>query len=210
MKLGRAIALAMIAIAALSIVAVLAFVALLCNSCGYMDSGSTISGPSHWYNFSVENASYVVVDVSCTTLGQNEINIIRSDSNNITFEAIHGPMIFTRAGEERYDDTLSVGISSSYASDMYYGGARLNVYLPEGPAYDIKVDTLRCAIRVANFTGTNLVVNNRYSGDLFIEGGDYDYVYADNGGSIAGEFRANKSTLKAGNGRVNVVTAQPG
>jgi hypothetical protein len=211
MKLARAIAVIICAAAILCIVAALIFLAFMCSSCGYLDRGSTISGPSHWYNYSVENASYVALDISCTTLGQNEINVLRSeDPGNIIMEAIHGEMIMTRSGKEQYDDTLRVGIGSSYASDMYYGGARLNVYLPEGPIYDIKVDTLRCAVHISNFTGTNLVVNNRYSGDLFIEGGDYDYVYADNGGTIAGEFRANKSTLKSGNGRVNIVTAVPG
>ncbi len=205
MKLMKAIATFICAVAILCVVVVLIFLALLCNSCGFLNSGSTIHGPSIWHNLSVGNASYVVVDVSCHTLGQNEINIMRSDSNNITLEAVHGSMILTRAWEERYDDALSVGISSTYGSDMYYGGARLNVYLPEGPAYDIKVDTLRCTIRVSSFSGTNLVVIDKYCGDLTIDGGSYDYVYVDVEGNINGTVCANRSTLKSSKGQVSLV-----
>lgn len=210
MRLVRAIVLSLAAMAALAIIAVIVFLAIICHSCGYIESGSTIAGPSQWYNYSVENASYVVLDIKCLTLGQNEINFIRSENpDTISVETVHKSMIMTRAGCKRYEEAMQVGISSSYASDMYYGGARINVYLPEGPVYDIKVDTIRCNTRIANFTGTNLIVNNRYSGDLTIDGGDYDYVYADNGGSISGRFHANNSTLRSGTGHVNVVTPQP-
>lgn len=210
MRLARAIALLIAAVAIIVLAAVLVFLAILCQSCGYSESGRTITGPSQWYNYSIENASYVVLDVSCLTLGENEINIIRSsDPGSIGIETVHRSMIMTRSSCERYGDAMQVGISSSYASDMYYGGARINVYLPDGPVYDIKVDTIRCNTRIGNFTGTNLVVKNQYSGDLSIDGGDYDYVYADNGGQISGRFRANDSTLKSGNGLVSVVTVQP-
>lgn len=210
MRLSRAISLMIAAAAIITLIAVLIFLAFLCQSCGYSESGRTIAGPSQWYNYSVDNASYVVLDVSCLTLGENEINILpSSDPRSISIEAVHRSMIVTRPAYERYGDAMQVGISSSYASDMYYGGARINVYLPDGPVYDIKVDTIRSNIRIGNFTGTNLVVKNQYSGDLAIEGGDYDSVYADNGGQITGRFRANNSTLKSGNGRVNVVTLQP-
>jgi hypothetical protein len=144
------------------------------------------------------------------TLGENEINIIKSSEPGIVrIETVHRSMIGMMASHEQYADVAQVGISASYASDMYYGGARINVYLPDGPVYDIKVDTIRSNIYIGNFSGTNLAVKNQYSGDLAIDGGDYDYVYADNGGQITGQFRANNSTLKSGNGRVNVVTLQP-
>lgn len=210
MKIAKMVALSLAAIAVLAVIAVLVFLAMLCQSCGYTESGRTIAGPSQWYNYSVENASYVVLDVNCLTLGENEINIVQSaDPGMIRIEAVHKSMIMTRSGCERYGDVMQAGVSSTYASDMYNGGARINVYLPEGPAYDIKVDTIRCTTRIENFTGTNLVVYDRYGGDLLIDGGDYDYVYADNAGSISGRFRANNSTLRSGTGHVNVVTAQP-
>lgn len=211
MKLLKTVVL-MIAVAALvAIVLILGFLAMLCQSCGYAESGRTIVGPSQWYNYSLENASYVVLDVSCMTLGENEINIIRSGEPGVLrIEAIHKSMIGTRAGCERYGESMQVGMSTGYMSDMYYGGARINVYLPEGPIYDIKVDTTRCNTRVGEFTGTNLVVNNQYSGDLTIDGGDYDHVYANNAGSITGRFTAHRSTLLSGTGQVSIVTAQPG
>lgn len=209
MKPLRAIGLIIAAAATIGLLAVLVFLAILCQSCGYSESGRTIAGPSQWYNYSVENASYVVLDVSCLTLGENEINILTSsDPGSIRIETVHQSMIMTRSGCERYGEAMQVSTSSSYASDMYYGGARINVYLPYGPVYDIRVDTIRCSTHIGNFTGTNLVVKNKYSGDLTIDGGDYDYVYADNGGQISGRFRANNSTLKSGNGRVSVVALQ--
>jgi hypothetical protein len=210
LRLSRAISIIIAAAAIIALTAVLVFLAFLCQSCGYGESGRTITGPSQWYNYSVDNVSYVVLDVSCLTLGENEINILpSSDPRSISIEAVHKSMITTRPAYERYGEAMQVGISSGYASDMYYGGARISVYLPEGPIYDIKVDTIRCTIHIGNFTGTNLVVKNQYSGALSIDGGNYDYVYADNGGQITGQFRANNSTLKSGNGRVNVVTQQP-
>lgn len=210
MKLAKAIALSLAAIAVFAIIAVLVFLAMLCHTCGYMDSGRTISAPSQWYNYSAGNASFIVLDIYCGTLGENEINVLRSTgSNNISFEAISGPMIFTRSSSERYGDVLYASILSSYGSDMYYGGVRLNIYLPEGMAYDIKISTDRSSIHVAGFTGTNLIVVNPHGGDLTIDGGDYDYVYADNGGSISGRFYANNSTLRSGTSHVNVTTPQP-
>jgi hypothetical protein len=210
MKLSSAIALAIAVIAFIAVIAVLAFLVMLCQSCGYRESGRTIAGPSQWYNYSVENASYVVLDINCHTLGENEINIVKaSDPGVIRVETVHKSMVMTRTGCERYGEAMQVGISSSYASDMYYGGARINVYLPDGPIYDIKVDTTHCYTRIANLTGTNLVVNNRYSGDLIIDGGNYDYVYASNAGKISGRFLATNSTLISGSGNVNVVTSLP-
>ncbi len=210
MKHLRTVSLIIAAAAIIGLVAVLIFLAVLCQSCGYSESGRTIAGPSRWYNYSVDNASYVVLDVSCLTLGENEINILPSyDPGMMSIETVHRSMIMTRSGCERYGDVMQAGISASYASDMYYGGARINVYLPDGPVYDIKVDTIRCSTHIGNFTGTNLVVKNQYSGDLTIDGGDYDHVYADNGGQISGRFRANNSTLKSGNGRVSIVAQQP-
>lgn len=182
---------------------------MLCQSCGYTESGRTITGPSQWYNYSIEYASYIVLDINCLTLGENEINIIRSaEPGAVCFEAVHKPMIYTRSDCERYRDVMQADIRSSYASDMYYGGARINVYLPEGPTYDIRVETIRCTTSIGNFTGTNLVINNKYSGDLTIDGGDYDYVYADNGGRISGWFCANNSTLRSGTDHVSVEISQ--
>jgi hypothetical protein len=210
LRLSRAISIIIAAAAIITLIVVLVFLAFLCQSCGYGESGRTIIGPSQWYNYSVDNASYVVLDIYCLTLGENEINIIKSSEPGIVrIETVHRSMIGMMASHEQYADVAQVGISASYASDMYYGGARINVYLPDGPVYDIKVDTIRSNIYIGNFSGTNLAVKNQYSGDLAIDGGDYDYVYADNGGQITGQFRANNSTLKSGNGRVNVVTLQP-
>jgi len=187
MRLSRALALLIAAAAIIVLAAVLVFLAILCQSCGYSESGRTITGPSQWYNYSIDNASYVVLDISCLTLGENEINLIRSsDPGSIDIETVHKSLIMTRSSCERYGDVMQVGISSIYAADTYYGGARINVYLPDGPVYDIKVDTIRCYIRIGNFTGTNLVVKNQYGGDLSIDGGDYDYAYADNGGQVSG------------------------
>lgn len=170
------------------------------------------SGPDTGYsqpNNTHTGARYVVLDLNVMTLGTNEINILRSDSDNITIQPIHGPYVMTRVNFDGDNDSLYVGAMSSYASDMYYRGAKINVYLPAGSSYDIKINARASDIHIANLSGTNLVVKGQASGNIVLDGGSYDYVYIQNGnGNVDAIYTANASHVATASGRINIMTGQ--
>lgn len=204
---------------ALMIIGILALIALACIVIGaafvcFLCPGSFpgTRGPDTSYaqpNYTHAGARYVVLDVSTATLGTNEVNILQSDDDNITIQPIHASMVMTRVNFDGDDDVLYVGSMSSYASDMYYRGAKINIYLPAGSCYDIKVSARASDIHIANLSGTNLVVKGQDSGNIVLDGGSYDYVYIQNGnGNIDARYTANASHIAAASGRINVTTGQ--
>jgi hypothetical protein len=204
---------------ALAIMGILALIALACIVGGvafmyFLCPGSFpgTSGPDTGYsqpNNTHTGARYVVLDLYVMTLGTNEINILRSDSDNITIQPIHGPYVMTKVNFDGDNDSLYVGAMSSYSSDMYYRGARINVYLPAGSSYDIKINARASDIHVANLSGTNLVVKGQASGNIVLDGGSYDHVYIQNGnGNVEAIYTANASHVATASGRIDITTGQ--